>query len=465
MLPYWAIVLLLPVVIVPKTHVNEAIELAPEKILTSINQNPERAINTSEPRILKLQFPNKVGLPVFTGEEIKGEGGNSITIELIDDLTGQVVNSGPEAFSKVEIVPLMGDFDGDERDNWTHEEFNDKIFRENEGKNSLLVGSVDLKLHEGIGRVGAIKFKHGAHWMKTQKFRLGARVVDRVTGTRVKEAKTESFLIKDRRNKLYKKHHPPSLLVYKKPHSPSLLGEVWQLEKIGRYGAFHKRLIEEKVYTVKDFLTLLFLDPTRLRNILGTGMSAKMWKVTVDHARTCEIDTRCYLYCPSGSQHKAGVVFNAVGQLMGILSDCQYIATDKLSETEKACSACRKIADAHNSVISAFRNFEDVVSFDDEASLTDGLLPMSNGLYPSNSAIPGSSDGNKDLASEKVGKSDCMQLSASSPDIMPSIYSIGGVSLDDYGLQSIDSMDDVEVVYYQPYIDGVDFVFVERQKC
>ena len=72
-------------------------------------------------------------------------------------------------------------------------------------------------------------------------------------------------------------------------------------------------------------------------------MSAKMWEVTVDHARTCVIDKRWYLYCPSESQHKAGVVFNAVGQLMGILSDCQYIATDKLSETEKACSPCHKI--------------------------------------------------------------------------------------------------------------------------
>lgn len=65
-------------------------------------------------------------------------------------------------------------------------------------------------------------------------------------------------------------------------------------------------------------------------------MSTKMWEVTVDHARTCVIDKRIYLYCPPGTQQKSGVVFNIVGQLMGLLSDCQYIPVEKLSENEKA---------------------------------------------------------------------------------------------------------------------------------
>ncbi|CAK9158376.1 unnamed protein product [Ilex paraguariensis] len=412
--------------------VKEEVELALRKYLSSMKWNCGKEMHPSESRSLQLQFLDAICLPVFTGTRIEGEECTTLKVALIDALSGEFVSSGPEAAAKVEIVVLEGDFDGDEGDNWSLEEFKNNIVREREGKKPLLSGDALLNLKEGIGLVGEISFTDNSSWTRSRKFRLGARVVEKFDGIRVREAKTESFIVRDHRGELYKKHHPPSLL-----------DEVWRLEKIGKDGAFHKRLSKEKVYTVKDFLTLLFLDPTRLRNILGTGMSAKMWEVAVDHARTCEIDKRCYLYCPSGSQHKAGVVFNAVGQLMGILSDCQYIATDKLSETEKACSP----ADAHNSVISAFRNFEDVVSFDDEASLTDGLLPMSNGLYPSNSAITGSSDGNKDLASEKVGKSDCMQLSASSPDIMPSIYSIGGVSLDDYGLQSIDSMD---VMFDQP---------------
>lgn len=70
--------------------------------------------------------------------------------------------------------------------------------------------------------------------------------------------------------------------------------------------------------------------------ILGTGMSAKMWEVTVEHARTCILDKRVYLYCTSSSQQKTGVVFNVVGQVTGLLSECQYVPIDKLSETEKA---------------------------------------------------------------------------------------------------------------------------------
>ncbi|KAK9278238.1 hypothetical protein L1049_027800 [Liquidambar formosana] len=67
------------------------------------------------------------------------------------------------------------------------------------------------------------------------------------------------------------------------------------------------------------------MDPLKLRNILGTGMSAKMWEVTVDHARTCVLEKRVYLYCPPGSQPKTGVVFNVVGQVMGLLSGCQKL--------------------------------------------------------------------------------------------------------------------------------------------
>lgn len=69
--------------------------------------------------------------------------------------------------------------------------------------------------------------------------------------------------------------------------------------------------------------------------ILGTGMSAKMWEVTVEHARTCVLDTTRHVYFPPNSQQH-GVVFNAVGQVTGLLSECEYVTVDKLSETEKA---------------------------------------------------------------------------------------------------------------------------------
>uniref|UniRef100_A0A5B7AC87 Calmodulin-binding protein 60 A n=1 Tax=Davidia involucrata TaxID=16924 RepID=A0A5B7AC87_DAVIN len=399
--------------------VKEEVDLALRKYLTSMKRNCGKEIHLSESRSLQLQFINSLSLPVFTGTRIEGEDSSTLKVALVDAITGHVVCSGSESSARVEIAVLEGDFDGEEGDNWTLEEFKNNIVREREGKKPLLTGDAFFNLKEGIGLVGEISFTDNSSWTRSRKFRLGARVVDNCDGIRVREAKTESFIVRDHRGELYKKHHPPFLL-----------DEVWRLEKIGKDGAFHKRLCREKIFTVKDFLTLLFLDPTRLRTILGTGMSAKMWEVTVDHARTCILDKKLYLYCPTGSQQKTGVVFNVVGQVMGLLSECQYVPIDKLSETQKV--------DAHNLVIPAFKHWEEVVSFDDEASLMDDSLC----LYPSNSPMTESSNGSKILTSYKIGRFDYPQPSVSSPDIMPSIYSIGSMSsIDDFGLPNIDNMD------------------------
>jgi len=39
------------------------------------------------------------------------------------------------------------------------------------------------------------------------------------------------------------------------------------LEKIGKDGAFHKRLNKAGIYTVEDFLRLVVRDSHRLRNV------------------------------------------------------------------------------------------------------------------------------------------------------------------------------------------------------
>lgn len=41
--------------------------------------------------------------------------------------------------------------------------------------------------------------------------------------------------------------------------------EVWRLEKIGKDGAFHKKLTSEGVKTVQDFLKMSVVDPAKLR--------------------------------------------------------------------------------------------------------------------------------------------------------------------------------------------------------
>lgn len=43
--------------------------------------------------------------------------------------------------------------------------------------------------------------------------------------------------------------------------------EVWRLEKIGKDGAFHKKLSLEGIATVQEFLKLSVVDPLRLRKV------------------------------------------------------------------------------------------------------------------------------------------------------------------------------------------------------
>lgn len=156
----------------------------------SIHQNPKL-------RSLKLMFLRKVYVPVFTGKEIKRVGGSTFDVALVDVNSGEIVDSAPEASVTVEIVVLRGDFGGD---NWTSEEFDRSIVRDREDVNKpLFSGTVHIRLNRGIGLIDKIKFSHYSNYMKTNVFCLGARVIESFDGTRLKEAKTEPFTVKDAR--------------------------------------------------------------------------------------------------------------------------------------------------------------------------------------------------------------------------------------------------------------------------
>ncbi|XP_042497499.1 calmodulin-binding protein 60 A-like isoform X2 [Macadamia integrifolia] len=407
--------------------VKEELEVALRKYLTGIKQNCIGQVHQSTSRSLQLQFTNKLSLPVFTGTRLEAEDCSTIRLAIMDTLSGQVVDSGPESLAKVEIVVLEGDFGGDEQENWSIEEFSNNIVKEREGKRPLLTGDAFLNLSEGTGVVGDVIFTDNSSWTRSRKFRLGARVVDgNCDGITVKEAKTEPFMVKDHRGELYKKHYPPSLV-----------DEVWRLEKIGKDGAFHKRLRSQNINTVKDFLTLLCMDTPRLRNILGNGMSAKMWEVTVDHARTCILDNRKYMYYPPSAQKRVGVVFNSVGQVLGILAEEKYVSIDELSDTEKA--------DAHKLVQVAYEHREQVVSYEDGAPMGN-FFPSPAVCFPSSSPGVDSSYSNQLTSNQKLddlGFNQCVF----SPDVS-SILPVGGPSrLNHYTLQGTSDMD---LRYEQP---------------
>ncbi|KAF2305110.1 hypothetical protein GH714_001851 [Hevea brasiliensis] len=297
-------------------------KLGPAKLS---GRSSPKCIGGPDGRNLQLRFRSRLSLPLFTGGKVEGEqGAAAIHIVLIDANTDHVVTSGPESVAKLDIIVLEGDFNNQDEDNWTQEEFESHVVKERDGKRPLLTGDVQVTLKDGVGTLGELTFTDNSSWIRSRKFRLGLKVASGCCeGIRIREAKTDAFTVKDHRGELYKKHYPPAL------HD-----EVWRLDKIGKDGSFHKRLSKAGIFTVEDFLRLVVRDSQRLRNILGSGMSNKMWDVLVEHAKTCVLSGKLYVYYPEDAKN-VGVVFNNIYELSGLIANGQYYTADSLSDNQK----------------------------------------------------------------------------------------------------------------------------------
>ncbi|XP_038711544.1 calmodulin-binding protein 60 D-like [Tripterygium wilfordii] len=298
-------------------------KLGPAKL--SAGSSPKR-IEAPGGKNLQLHFRSRLSLPLFTGGKVEGEQGAAIHVVLIDAKTGHIVTSGPESSLKLDVAVLEGDFNNEDDDNWTQEEFESHVVKEREGKRPLLTGDLQVMMKEGVGTLGELTFTDNSSWIRSRKFRLGLKVSSGgCEAFRIREAKTEAFTVKDHRGELYKKHYPPALG-----------DEVWRLEKIGKDGSFHKRLNKAGIYTVEDFLRVVIRDSQRLRSILGSGMSNKMWDVLIEHAKTCVLSGKLYLYYSDESETRnVAVVFNNIYELSGLIADGQYYSVDSLSDDQK----------------------------------------------------------------------------------------------------------------------------------
>ncbi|KZV21719.1 hypothetical protein F511_02877 [Dorcoceras hygrometricum] len=194
------------------------------------NHQIVKADANEEATKVSLRFTERLSLPIFTGTKIVDIHNNPLQI---------VVDNGGQYCScniRVEIVVLDGEFPGTNSD-----DFGRYIVKERTGKRPLIAGeSKVITLWNGVGAVGDIEFTDNSSWIRSRRFRLGARVLKiqggSPTTTTIREAVTEAFVVKDHRGELYKKHHPPALN-----------DEVWRLEKIGKIsgGAYIQRLVKD----------------------------------------------------------------------------------------------------------------------------------------------------------------------------------------------------------------------------
>ena len=138
--------------------------------------------------------------------------------------------------------------------------------------------------------MGELQFTDNSSWVRCRKFRIGARVVpgSGYDGPRVAEAMTEAFNVRDHRGErtsptttpmIHKSFREPCMddrsellfliyAVYRKHYPPALGDDVWRLEKIGKEGAFHRKLTQNGVRTVQEFLQMLTVKPDVLRAVM-----------------------------------------------------------------------------------------------------------------------------------------------------------------------------------------------------
>ncbi|CAL4965031.1 unnamed protein product [Urochloa decumbens] len=272
-----------------------------------MDRSPPATPPAAERPAWKLAFRTPPQLPIFTGSKIEDAAGNPLEIVLVDADTGARTSpSALPAALRVELVPLSGDFLADGREHWSPEEFQKGVVKEREGKRPLLTGEVAVTVRDGRATVSELQFTDNSSWVRCRKFRIGARVVPvggghdggAGAGIRVQEAMTEAFVVRDHRGELYRKHYPPMFN-----------DDVWRLEKIGKEGAFHRKLRRNNVGNVQEFVRMLMVKPDELRGILGDGMTDKMWEATTSHARTCVPDDKVYVYATA---HGGTVYVNSV---------------------------------------------------------------------------------------------------------------------------------------------------------
>ncbi|KAI3807056.1 hypothetical protein L1987_22976 [Smallanthus sonchifolius] len=312
--------------------VKEEIELSHKNQAVTITRRSKNFVS----RNLELRI-SKIICPLCTGDHIKGIGGMPVTVTLIDSHTKEEVKSGPEASGKVEIVVIEAEVEDGRI------EFESKLVCHLEGKKSVHVNSLPLKLLKGTAVFPTVSFARTKRWMKVSKIRLQARFVDNFDGVHVKESQTEPFLLKDRRTEAYNKHPIPSL------HD-----DVWRLYNIDRKGTLAESLINADINNVEDFIVRLFLHPQCIKEIFDGAKHAKSLKATVEHARKCPAILKYH----SSFDQKTEVVFNVSGEVLGLYQGDSFLSGDTLSETQKEVT--KKL------VISAFKNWEDATPMNED---------------------------------------------------------------------------------------------------
>ena len=63
-------------------------------------------------------------------------------------------------------------------------------------------------------------------------------------------------------------------------------------------------------------------------------MSNKMWEALIEHAKTCVMSGKFYVYYPDDTRN-VGAIFNNIYELSGLIVGEQFFSADSLSDSQK----------------------------------------------------------------------------------------------------------------------------------
>ncbi|KAJ4807144.1 hypothetical protein LUZ62_019710 [Rhynchospora pubera] len=251
-------------------------------------------------------FP-KEGKRVFTGSEVQGQDGEVLKVTIC--YNGQKITSEPLASARFEVVVL-------ERNS---NKFEESLVKGRPEVGSVLPNEYISQFSNGEAVLQGLKFKDNSNWAPGKKWWFGIRILDlEESNLKIKEAISGPFRVLDRHGK-----------ASEKPDIPLLDHGVGRLEKVGKERA--SDLEKNGIKTVKDFLQLYHMNPTKLLEILKMPESDKQWKTMTTHAKKCDAGSNLYSY----KRENTVLFFNSVYELMGADFGNGYILSYKLQDSEK----------------------------------------------------------------------------------------------------------------------------------
>jgi hypothetical protein len=100
---------------------------------------------------------------------------------------------------QVKIVVLNGDFNNDNKEQWSEESFCDSIIHSRPGKPPLFSNELYLRLKNGVATLHGAKFQDNSSFVPSKKFRMGVMAADDSISEKIIEGISEPFSVLDGR--------------------------------------------------------------------------------------------------------------------------------------------------------------------------------------------------------------------------------------------------------------------------